>query len=228
MKKKSQTGTAAQGSRVQGKGPGSLELDDDTGVATLYKLMRYRDPAEYHALVEKQFRGVRETQLKLSPLRQAQILLQILLGNHVRVAAKAAGVTGDTVEKWIEKGEQEGIEPYKTFMFLVREAESNIESTVVQAWVSQIPTDWRAAEAFLEKRFHERWGKRSEVGVHANVTHTFRIEHYLAARQEVEAFEQELLPAPELKGKSKPPRVQKRRGNRNGRDHDAGDSETTA
>ena len=46
------------------------------------------------------------------------------------------------------------------FLEAVRQAEAEAEARIVLQWQKAMPEDWRAAQAFLERRYPERWGKK--------------------------------------------------------------------
>lgn len=97
---------------------------------------------------------------KLTLERQEQIVRAIAAGNYLKVAARSSGISEDTVQEWINRGEieEEGI--YHDFAKAIRDAEAEAEKAIVGEWQKQIPTNWQACATFLERRHPDRWGRR--------------------------------------------------------------------
>lgn len=79
-------------------------------------------------------------------------------------AACAAGpISVRTFYDWMGRGERdrltepEGRSPYVEFAERVDAANLEAERRITEAWVAAIPSDWRAARDFLERRFPSRW-----------------------------------------------------------------------
>jgi len=97
---------------------------------------------------------------KLTPEIQKKIIEAIKAGNYYEAACAYAGVSYSTLRGWIVKGEKAKSGKYLKFLEAVRQAEAEAEARIVLQWQKAMPEDWRAAQAFLERRYPERWGKK--------------------------------------------------------------------
>jgi len=97
---------------------------------------------------------------KLSPEVENKILEVLREGNFREVAARAAGITGRTLKRWMAAGKDEPEGPFGAFHRAVLEAEKDAEEKAVRTIRAAGEKDWRALAFFLERRFPERWGRR--------------------------------------------------------------------
>jgi len=81
------------------------------------------------------------------------------------------GISDSTWTEW-RKAADRGSEIHVLFRRVIESGLGNIESKAVEAWVSKVPDDWRAAEAFLKTRFPQEWNPNVQV----EVTHTGGVE----------------------------------------------------
>jgi len=100
---------------------------------------------------------------KLTPEIQKKIIEAVKAGNYYEAACAYAGVSYSTLRGWIVKGEKAKSGKYLKFLEAVRQAEAEAEARIVLQWQKAMPEDWRAAQAFLERRYPERWGKKDIV-----------------------------------------------------------------
>ena len=97
---------------------------------------------------------------KLTPEIEKKILDAIRIGNYYEAACAYAGINIRTFYRWMENGEKAKSGKYCQFCHAVKQAEGDAEARIVAQWTSKTPEDWRAAQAFLEHRYPERWGKK--------------------------------------------------------------------
>jgi hypothetical protein len=117
---------------------------------------------------------------KLTPEVRDRFLNAIRAGNYYSACAGYAGIDEQTFRNWRKRGEdelkrleesrrrrmRERERPYVEFVLELRAAEAEAEVRMVTQWQAQMPTDWRAARAFLATRYPERWApKPIEVDV---------------------------------------------------------------
>ena len=108
---------------------------------------------------------------KIDNPRLVEVLLDaIRAGNYYGPACAIAGVSYQAFREWMRRGEAaaeikangkrlpKGSKKYLDFHASIKGAELEAEGRIVSLWRTQIPGDWRAAEAFLKKRFPLRWG----------------------------------------------------------------------
>ena len=114
---------------------------------------------------------------KLNPETHAKIVQAIRDGNYLADAARAAGISRDTVHAWKRRGKAErtrlDADPtatpleseaaYLAFSDAEQAAEAEATVEIVQAWRSAAMTDWRAAMEWLARRHPEEWGKSQAV-----------------------------------------------------------------
>jgi hypothetical protein len=81
------------------------------------------------------------------------------------------GISDSTWTEW-RKAAERGSEIHVLFRRVVESGLGNIEGKAVDAWVSKVPDDWRAAQEFLKTRFPQEWNPNVQV----EVTHTGGVE----------------------------------------------------
>ncbi len=125
--------------------------------------------------------------------RAKRIIADVRKGNHLTTAARLAGINPRTLLRWMERGaadEAAGLDTH--WAALAREldaasAEAEARVAGVFAAGDGAKEAWRAAEAFLVRRFPERWAVTRQLTDHAqlgidldNATRE-ELEHALAA-----------------------------------------------
>ena len=111
--------------------------------------------------------GPRGRKTQLSPKVQQIILHAVEAGTSLEAAARSAGVSPHTVREWRRRGRGEddrpAIEPYVSFAARLDNAQAGFEidaaSTIYAACQDG---KWRAAAWLLERRYPQRWGRRSQ------------------------------------------------------------------
>ena len=74
-------------------------------------------------------------------------------------AAKAAGVSRQTVYNWLERGRAARSGKLRAFADAVDQAEAEAEVTAVACIRTAMEAgDWRAAVEYLKRRHPDRWG----------------------------------------------------------------------
>jgi hypothetical protein len=81
------------------------------------------------------------------------------------VACELAGISERTLYNWLKDAEN-GLEPQVTLLRAIKRAESLAESRIVQNVItaSEKPQFWAAGMTYLERKYPEHWGRRSEEG----------------------------------------------------------------
>ena len=97
---------------------------------------------------------------KLTPAVQETIVEHIRHGNYFSVAAGAAGIDYNTFRRWMAMGEVAKSGKYKDFFVAVTRAEDEMEAHLVETIEAQVPKDWRAGVALLERRQRNRWASK--------------------------------------------------------------------
>lgn len=111
---------------------------------------------------------------KLTPEVKRKLLRAIREGNYLNVACGLAGISYETFNGWMKRGDRESSGPYVQFSQAVRQAELEAEQRLVATLKRASAKSWMAAAWLLSHRFHERWADRQKVDVQ------------LAMRQEAE------------------------------------------
>ena len=93
---------------------------------------------------------------KLTPEVQSKVVQAISGGNYREVAAQWAGVGAETLTRWMSRPR----EPYLAFRQAVLEAERVAEIRAVALIMKGAAEDPKHAEWWLERKFHERWGRK--------------------------------------------------------------------
>ena len=138
---------------------------------------------------------------KLTPEVQTKVVQAISGGNYRQVAAEWAGIPPDTLAHWMGRHR----EPYLSFRHAVLEAEKTAEIRAVALVMKGAAEDPKHAEWWLERKFHERWGRRDRTEVTGAGGGPIQHEHgfdlrrlsvdQLAALREIRVQAQSSLPA---------------------------------
>jgi transposase len=100
---------------------------------------------------------------KLTPEVHTAIVERMRNGSFLEHAARLSGVHPVTVWRWLEQGDEEGApEPYASFATDFRRAEAEAEENAKEQLRTWGGVEWKATLAFLERRFPDRWGPKSE------------------------------------------------------------------
>jgi hypothetical protein len=94
-----------------------------------------------------------------------ELLTQLAAGQRRTVACQMAGITERTLYRWLEQGEA-GEEPQRTLVSAVKRAEAIAESRIVGNVIaaSEKPQFWAAGMTYLERKYPEHWGRRTDDG----------------------------------------------------------------
>lgn len=96
--------------------------------------------------------------VKLTADVQKRIVDAVKAGNYVTVAARYAGISTTTFYRWCRRGGEARSGRYYEFLKAVRQAETYAEIRAVAIIQKEMQDNWRAAVAYLERKFPERWG----------------------------------------------------------------------
>jgi len=95
---------------------------------------------------------------------KAQRMLDALsAGNTYRASCAYAKIDYGTFRRWMMKGKEARSGKFRDFFKSVLEAELQAEMRVQLNWQSQIPGDWRAAQAWLKARRQRDWNTPERV-----------------------------------------------------------------
>lgn len=102
---------------------------------------------------------------QLNPETAAKILKAIREGNHSPVAAHSAGISPNTLWRWVARGEDRDskLSPNPetiAFALAFREAEAECESVLVNVVYEKAKKDPYLALKYLARRFPDRWGNK--------------------------------------------------------------------
>lgn len=118
--------------------------------------------------------------MKLSELVIKQIEHSIARGHYPEAACAGAGIRYNTFKSWMISGRQDygrittlqeqGVKLYKKDMSMVCKLYIAVQRALYQSQDTPLRAitaaaeagDWRAAAHFLERRFHQQWGRKSE------------------------------------------------------------------
>lgn len=100
--------------------------------------------------------------MKLTDELITEICGYISLGNYIRTACGACGISYPVFYRWMKHGRDQKAPIYVKFHDEVKRAEAELESKVVANWQKQIPYDWHAAKEFLGRRFPKSWGAQDK------------------------------------------------------------------
>ncbi len=102
----------------------------------------------------------------LTPEMHKALVGYIRKGVTYAIACDAAGIHYSTFKDWVSWG-REGRAPFAAFAADVAQARAQTEVVMVQCLTDAARDDWKAAEAYLRRRYPSRWEpkQRSEVKV---------------------------------------------------------------
>lgn len=112
-------------------------------------------------MVKKKKTGGRTT--KLTPEVLEKIVAAIRAGNYAVVAAAFAGISERTYYRWMHRGREEKKGIYWQFCQAVEKAESEAEVRAVAIIQKHMETNWQAAMTYLERKYPDRWARRTRV-----------------------------------------------------------------
>lgn len=97
---------------------------------------------------------------KLAPQVQARIVQAIALGSVYELAAGYGGISYNTLNEWMKKGEAAKGGPFREFYEAVKEA----EGAAAVGWLAKIEKAandgaWQAAAWKLERRYPKHYGR---------------------------------------------------------------------
>lgn len=115
---------------------------------------------------------------KFTPEIKKKLLDAIRAGNYYEPACAYAGIDYSTFRNWMKKGEKAKKGVFLEFFQEVRQAEAEAEARMVLLWQKQMPENWPAIRDFLERRYPERWGRRSvDVSMKQEVSGQVELKH---------------------------------------------------
>lgn len=99
---------------------------------------------------------------KFSQERAEKLLQAVRSGNHLSVAARFAGISYDTLKRWVLKADEPGApEELREFAESLERARAESE-VIALAKIQRAASEgaWQASAWFLERSWPERWGRR--------------------------------------------------------------------
>lgn len=106
----------------------------------------------------------RNGETMLTPELTAKIVNLILAGNYIEVAARANGIDGKTLRKWLKLGGM-GDPRYAPLAEAVQDAAAKGEALDVANIAKHAQKDWRASAWRLERKHFRRWGRRDSLEI---------------------------------------------------------------
>ncbi len=100
---------------------------------------------------------------KLSQEVSDQMCLLIRAGNYIETAAAFAGISKDTLYRWLRDGKRAKSGVKRSFSDAVERALAEAEIRDVQRVAKASERQWQAAAWRLERKFPDRWGRRDTL-----------------------------------------------------------------
>lgn len=125
--------------------------------------------------------------LKLTDATRDRIVQAILAGNYMETAAAYAGISKQTLYRWIQMADEPDADPiYRDFRDAVETARAQSEIRNV-ALIQKAANDgtWQAAAWYLERTNPRRWGRRDSVAITGEDGGPVRVE--VSARETLAA-----------------------------------------
>ena len=131
----------------------------------------------------------------LTPELQDKVVRLLRAGVFRQTACEHLGISDRTMADWCKRGrdEEEGI--YAEFLRAVKEAQTEAEIRNTISIMKAGESDWKAALAYNERKFPERWGRRDHKTIDATVRAAPEGGHFLP----LEILGELLAPYPEAK-----------------------------
>ena len=101
---------------------------------------------------------------RLTAAVQERIIQALRAGAYAEEAAASAGVSRRTYHRWRARGEADHAPAsFRDFAAAVRQAEADAELYALAVIHKAMPDDWRAAMTYLERRYPQRWARRTKI-----------------------------------------------------------------
>lgn len=110
----------------------------------------------------------RPTKLTLTLIQQ--ISRTVAAGNYIETAAAFAGVTKETLYKWLRRGARAKQGLHREFVDALEKALVQSEMRDVALITAAGRESWQAAAWRLERKFPERWGRKDRVDLRLTIT----------------------------------------------------------
>jgi hypothetical protein len=126
--------------------------------------------------------GTTARALVSNPDIRNEIYSLAMKGYHHKTIAATIGISPSTLELWLTKGKPDNVTPegqrlepdvYYEFVEEYRKHEALAETEAVDSLIRASKGDWKAALAFLERRFPDHWRSESKriVDIEGSVEH---------------------------------------------------------
>jgi len=104
----------------------------------------------------------------LTPAVEKAMAKGIRDGNYATTVMKRLGFHPGNHWKWYEKGKNgdldtQGRNVYISYYEAINKAEAEAEERMVNQWQQFFPSDWRAIQTFMERRWADKWGKNDRI-----------------------------------------------------------------
>ena len=96
---------------------------------------------------------------KLTEETHNAIVAAVAAGNYMETAAAYAGISKDTLYKWLKRGRRCERGKYRQFTDAVEKAQGESEVRDLQA--IGLDSSWQSKAWRLERRFPQNWGRRA-------------------------------------------------------------------
>lgn len=100
---------------------------------------------------------------KLTPELSREICDYVRMGNYVETAAAIAGISKDSIYRWLKKGANAKSGIFREFSDAVKKAQAEAEARDVGLIGRAAKDQWQAAAWRLERKFPDRWGRKDRV-----------------------------------------------------------------
>lgn len=122
---------------------------------------------------------------KLTPEIQKRIVTALHAGNYIETAAAYAGISKDTLYRWLKQGARSKTGVFHAFSVAVEEAMAKSEVRDVILIAKAAVQEWQAAAWRLERKYPDRWGRRERVQMEhsGEVVQANRTEYHIRIEQ---------------------------------------------
>ena len=117
---------------------------------------------------------------KFTPRARRIVLEYLRDGTFKSTAAEAAGISPNTLENWLLRGESEEKGAYRQFYVEFKQVEAAVKRDYIQCILTAAHKgDWRAASWLLARRFPSLWGAEAARNFHSHGSFNGELEELL-------------------------------------------------
>lgn len=120
-----------------------------------------------------------------TPKVTAKVVAVLEKGGYRSTAARAAGISYESLRKWVRRGEA-GESAFVAFSASVKKAEADAEPALTEMVFEAGRVSWQAAMTLMERRWPSRWARRDRIDPKAAAAN---VGQFKTAREALDYFD---------------------------------------